>query len=181
MPTGSPKVCCLPCQKSDPSIPRKSDVFKINDDNNKLFYYWNLLTHTCIMLVYQLYNIILVITYTLLHALCRLLTDFWFSAGPTDERYVTGGGGSGRCDTLWQGGGGGQNWPKKALRISWTAPKPYVPREPRRAQVIVGSRNMGYISDTARNRTHNLFRLKREPIPLCHNDLISGIFLPRYS
>ena len=28
----SPKVCCLPCQKSDPSIPRKSDVFKINDD-----------------------------------------------------------------------------------------------------------------------------------------------------
>ena len=29
----SPKVCCLPCQKSDPSIPRKSDFFKINDDN----------------------------------------------------------------------------------------------------------------------------------------------------
>ena len=33
-------------------------------------------------------------------------------------------------------------------------------------QVIVGSMNMGYISDTARNRTHNLFRPKREPIPL---------------
>ena len=30
--------------------------------------------------------------------------------------------------------------------------------------------NMGYISDTARNRTHNLFRPKREPIPLGHND-----------
>ena len=29
----SPKVYCLPCQKSDPSIPRKSDIFKINDDN----------------------------------------------------------------------------------------------------------------------------------------------------
>ena len=29
---------------------------------------------------------------------------------------------------------------------------------------------MGYISDTARNRTHNLFRPKREPIPLGHND-----------
>ena len=34
---------------------------------------------------------------------CRLLTDLRFSAGPTDERYVTGGGGSGRCDTLCQG------------------------------------------------------------------------------
>ena len=29
---------------------------------------------------------------------------------------------------------------------------------------------MGYISDTARNRTHNLFRSKREPIPLGHSD-----------
>ena len=38
------------------------------------------------------------------------------------------------------------------------------------AQEIVGSMNMGYISDTARNRTHNLFRLKREPIPLRHSD-----------
>ena len=37
-------------------------------------------------------------------------------------------------------------------------------------QVIVGSMNMGYISDTARNRTHNLFRPKREPIPLGHSD-----------
>ena len=35
-------------------------------------------------------NIILVITYTILHALHRLLTYFRFSAGPTDERYVTG-------------------------------------------------------------------------------------------
>ena len=46
--------------------------------------------------------------------------------------------------------------------------KPYVPREPRR--VIVGSMNMGYISDTVRNRTHNLIRHKREPIPLDHSD-----------
>ena len=30
--------------------------------------------------------------------------------------------------------------------------------------------NMGYISDTARNRTHDLFHLKREPIPLGHSD-----------
>ena len=29
----SPKDCCLPCQKSHLSLPRKSDVFKINDDN----------------------------------------------------------------------------------------------------------------------------------------------------
>ena len=40
----------------------------------------------------------------------------------------------------------------------------------RRTQVIVGSMNMGYISDTARNRTHNLFRPKRESIPLGHSD-----------
>ena len=37
-------------------------------------------------------------------------------------------------------------------------------------QVIVGSMNMGYISDNARNRTHNLFRPKREPIPLDQSD-----------
>ena len=47
--------------------------------------------------------------------------------------------------------------------------KPYVPREPEGTQAIVGSMNMGYISDTARNRTHNLFRPKREPIPLGHS------------
>jgi len=29
---------------------------------------------------------------------------------------------------------------------------------------------MGYISDTARNRTHNLFRPKQESIPLSHSD-----------
>ena len=44
------------------------------------------------------------------------------------------------------------------------------PVNPEGTQVIVGSMNMGYISDTARNRTHNLFRLKREPIPLYHSD-----------
>ena len=44
------------------------------------------------------------------------------------------------------------------------------PVNPKGTQVIVGSMNMGYISDTARNRTHNLFRTKREPIPLGHSD-----------
>ena len=32
------------------------------------------------------------------------------------------------------------------------------PENPEGTQVIVGSMNIGYISDTARNRTHNLFR-----------------------
>ena len=41
---------------------------------------------------------------------------------------------------------------------------------PEGTQVIVGSMNMGYITDTARNRTHDLFRPKREPIPLGHSD-----------
>ena len=41
---------------------------------------------------------------------------------------------------------------------------------PEETQVIVGSLNMGYISDSARNRTHNLFRPKREPIPLGHSN-----------
>ena len=41
---------------------------------------------------------------------------------------------------------------------------------PEGTQVILGSMNMGYISDTARNQTHNLFRPKREPIPLGHSD-----------
>ena len=44
------------------------------------------------------------------------------------------------------------------------------PENPEGTQVIVGSKNMGYISDTTRNRTHNLFRPKREPIPLGHSD-----------
>ena len=44
------------------------------------------------------------------------------------------------------------------------------PENPEGTQVIVGSMNMGYISDTARNRTHNLFRPKREPIALGHRD-----------
>ena len=44
------------------------------------------------------------------------------------------------------------------------------PENPGGTQVIVGSMNMGYISETVRNRTHNLFRLKREPIPLYHSD-----------
>ena len=44
------------------------------------------------------------------------------------------------------------------------------PENPEGTQVIVGSMNMGYISDTARNRTHNLFCPKRESIPLGHSD-----------
>ena len=44
------------------------------------------------------------------------------------------------------------------------------PENPEGTQVIVGSMNMGYKSDTARNRTHNLFRPKQEPIPLGHSD-----------
>ena len=44
------------------------------------------------------------------------------------------------------------------------------PENPEETEVIVGSMNMGNISDTARNRTYNLFRLKREPIPLGHSD-----------
>ena len=48
--------------------------------------------------------------------------------------------------------------------------KPYVPRNPEGTQVIVGSMNMGYISDTARNRTHKPVRPKWEPIPLGHSD-----------
>ena len=54
------------------------------------------------------------------------------------------------------------------------------PENPEGTQVIVGSMNMGYISDTARNRTHNLFRPKREPIPLGHSpglNIQSSMFL----
>ena len=50
------------------------------------------------------------------------------------------------------------------------------PENPEGTQVIVGSMNMGYISDTVRNRTHNLFRPKREPIPLGHSDGLSSTF-----
>ena len=44
------------------------------------------------------------------------------------------------------------------------------PENPEGTRAIVGSMNTGYISDTARNRAHNLFRPKREPIPLCYSD-----------
>ena len=37
-------------------------------------------------------------------------------------------------------------------------------------QVIVGSIYMGYVSDTARIRTSNPFRLMCAPIPLDHSD-----------
>ena len=46
------------------------------------------------------------------------------------------------------------------------------PENPQGTQVIVVSMNMGNISDTARNRTHNLFRPKRELIPLGHSTKI---------
>ena len=52
------------------------------------------------------------------------------------------------------------------------------PENPEGNQVIVGSMTMGYISDIARNRTHNLFSLKWEPIPLYHSD---GLCNPLYS
>ena len=44
------------------------------------------------------------------------------------------------------------------------------PENPEGTQVIVESMNMEYISDTVRNRTRNLIRHKREPIPLGHSD-----------
>ena len=46
------------------------------------------------------------------------------------------------------------------------------PENPKGTQVILGSMNMGYVSDTptVSTRTHNLFRPKREPIPLGHSD-----------
>ena len=48
------------------------------------------------------------------------------------------------------------------------------PENPEGTQVIVGSMNMGYVFDTARNRIHNLFRPKREPIPLGHSEDCGG-------
>ena len=51
------------------------------------------------------------------------------------------------------------------------------PENPEETQVIIGSMNMGYISDTARNLTHNLFRPKREPIPLGHSSIFNSLSL----
>ena len=44
------------------------------------------------------------------------------------------------------------------------------PENPEGTRVIVGSMNMGYVSDIARTRTRNLFRPKCAPIPLSHSD-----------
>ena len=44
------------------------------------------------------------------------------------------------------------------------------PENPEGTQVIVGSMDMRYISDTARNQTLNLFCPKREPFPLGNSD-----------
>ena len=43
------------------------------------------------------------------------------------------------------------------------------PENPEGTQVILGFMNIEYISDTVKNRTHNLFCPKREPIPLGHS------------
>ena len=42
------------------------------------------------------------------------------------------------------------------------------PENPEETRLIFGSMNMGYVFDTARNRTHNLFRPKCAPIPPGH-------------
>ena len=42
-------------------------------------------------------------------------------------------------------------------------------------RVIVGSVSIGYVSDTARIRTRNLFRPKCAPIPLGHSDMYKCI------
>ena len=49
-------------------------------------------------------------------------------------------------------------------------------------QVIVIYMNMGYdiYRDTARNRTHNLFRPKCAPIPLGHSDGLYADHLSTY-
>ena len=44
------------------------------------------------------------------------------------------------------------------------------PENPEGTQEIVGSVNMGSVSDTTRNQTRNLFHLKCMPIPLSHSD-----------
>ena len=49
------------------------------------------------------------------------------------------------------------------------------PENPEGTRVIAGSMKKGYVSDTARNRTHNLFRPKCAPIPLGHSDGGTGI------
>jgi hypothetical protein len=53
---------------------------------------------------------------------------------------------------------------------------PYVyPENLEGTREIVGSMNMGYVSDTVRNRTHNLFHSKCASIPLGHCD---GLWVP---
>ena len=44
------------------------------------------------------------------------------------------------------------------------------PERSEETRVILGSINMGYVSDTARNQTRNLFHRKRAPVLLGHND-----------
>ena len=58
--------------------------------------------------------------------------------------------------------------------------KPYVPREPRRDPSNRRVNKHGIYIRHCRNRTHNLIRYKREPIPLGHsagleNDSVKSI------
>ena len=48
------------------------------------------------------------------------------------------------------------------------------PENPGGTQAIVGSTNMGYISDTAGNRTYYLFYLKREP-NVAGTEVVTGV------
>ena len=65
-------------------------------------------------------------------------------------------------------------WPGTlATEVTNSVSSHMYPENPEGTQVIVGCINMGYdiiISDTARNRTHNLFCPKCVPIPLGHSD-----------
>ena len=53
------------------------------------------------------------------------------------------------------------------------------PENPEGTKLIVGCMNMGFVSDTARTRSRNLFRPKCVPIPLGHSDgrSVSSCFL----
>ena len=70
------------------------------------------------MPVYHKYIILVIniLFYTHCIICIRLLTDFRLSAGPTDERYVTGGGGEVRAGvTLCDRGGGGSKSAQKSV------------------------------------------------------------------
>ena len=106
----SPKVC-LPCQKSDHSIPQKSDVFKIND---------NYIIEIC-WLIYLHYASISLVYYSgnnNIHSLtCTdLATNRFLIFGRADRQALRYGGFRASV-TLCDRGRGGQNWPKKRYVI----------------------------------------------------------------